>query len=81
MDKAGKLICEDLLSGVELAALPFVHLVYLLKRQEGQHSQALENIGVADIAPILIEIIGRGLFGVEPNRAGLGFTHLLALGI
>ena len=41
VNKCGELVCKDLLCTVELAALPRLHLVYLLKRQEGQHTDAL----------------------------------------
>ena len=58
-----------------------LHLLDLLDRQEGQHLQALDDVGIADISPVLEEIVGRGLFGIEPDGALFGLAHLLALGI
>ena len=81
MDELCQLICEYLFCLVELAALPLVHLVNLLERQESEHTDALENIAVRDISPILIELIGRGLLGVEPNGVARGFAHLMTLGV
>ena len=55
------------------------HLVYLLKRQEGQHTDALEHVAVTDIAPVLIELIGAGLVRVEPHGVAGGLAHLVPL--
>ena len=81
MDELCQLICEYLFCLVELAALPLVHLVNLLERQESEHTDTLENIAVRDISPILIELVGRGLLGVEPNGVARGFAHLMTLGV
>ena len=79
MDQIGQLIGQNFLSLVELAALPLIHFVNLLQRQESQHSDTLEYVRVAYVPPILVEIIGRSLVGVQPNRAGGGLAHFLAL--
>ena len=81
MDQGGQLIRQDDLGFVQLAALPFVHLIDLLERQESQHTQALEDVRVAHVPPVLIEIIGTGLIGIQPYGAFGGLAHLLALGI
>ena len=81
MDERGELIGENLLGAVELAAFPFIHLVNLLQRQEGEHTDAFEHIGIAHVSPVLVEVIGRGLVRVKPDGAGLGLAHLLAFGI
>ena len=81
VDQLGQLKGQDLLGGVQLCALPGVHLVDLFQRQEGEHPNALEHIVVAHIAPILVELVGRGLVGVQPHCAGGGLAHLLALGV
>ena len=81
MDECGELVGEDLLRAVELAALPLIHLVDLLERQECEHTDALQNILIAHVAPVLVEVVGRGLVRVEPHRAARGLAHLLALGI
>ena len=81
VDERGELVGKDLLGAVELAALPLVHLVDLLERQEGQHTDALQNVRVADVAPILVEVVGACLVRVEPHRAAGGLAHLLALAV
>ena len=81
MDERSELVGKDLLGAVELAALPLVHLADLLERQEGQHTDALQNVRVADVAPILVEVVGACLVRVEPHRAAGGLAHLLALAV
>ena len=66
---------------IELGALPLVHLVDLLNGKEGEHTQALEHIAVAHVAPVLVELIGTGLVGIQPHRALGGLAHLLPLGV
>ncbi len=74
-----ELICEDLFCLVKLAALPGCHFIDLLERQEREHSDALHNVGIVYVAPVLIEIVRRCLVGVEPNGVAGGLTHFLAL--
>ena len=57
------------------------HFVDLLQRQEGQHPDALEHIGVIHIAPVLIEIIGGSLVGIKPDGIPGGLAHLLSLAV
>ena len=56
MDKGGKLVSKYLLGPVQLTAFPFVHLINLFKREERQHPNAFEHIGICDIAPVLVKI-------------------------
>ena len=58
-----------------------IHCVNFLKRKEGEHTDTLENVLIADIAPVLIEFIGACLFGVEPNSTRSGLAHLFTLGV
>ena len=81
MDQLGQLIGQDVLGLVELSALPIGHGVDLLQRQEGQHPDALEHVGVVDVAPVLIELEGAGLVGIQPYGVAGGLTHLIALRI
>ena len=78
VDHLGQLIGQDLLGPVQLFALPVIHLVNLLQRQEGQHPDALEHVGVIHIAPVLIEFEGAGLVGVQPDCVAGGLAHLFA---
>ena len=81
MDKCGKLRRKDLFSAVQLAAFPFIHLINLLKREECKHPDAFQDIGIADVAPVLIKIIRRGFLRIKPYRAGLRLTHFFAFRI
>ena len=81
MHELGQLVREDILRLVELCALPGGHRLDLLDRKEGQHTDALHDVIVANVSPVLIEIKGRGFFGIEPNGTRLGLAHLLALGV
>ena len=81
VDEGGQLVGEDLLGTVQLGAFPLVHRIDLLEREEGQHADALEDVRVADIAPVLVELVRRGLLRIEPDGARGGLAHLLALGV
>ena len=81
MDEACELISQDLLCFVELAALPLVHLIDLLERKEGHHAQALKDIRVADVAPVLVEIVRARLVGIQPYGALCRLAHLLSFGV
>ena len=81
VNELGKLVGELFLSGVDGAALELFILCDLIERHKCQHLHALDNVTVTDISPILEELVGRSLFGVEPNSAALGLAHLLALAV
>ena len=49
----GQLKGQNFLCLVNLGILPGVHLVNLLQRQEGEHSDALHHVGIIHIAPVL----------------------------
>ena len=79
MDQLRQLIGQNVLGLVELCTLPAGHLVDLLQRQEGQHPDALEHIGIRHVAPVLIELEGTGLVGIQPHGVAGGLAHLVAL--
>ena len=81
MNQLCKLVCEYLLTLVELASLPAGHSLDLLDGEEGQHANALHYVRVGYVSPVLEELERRGLFRVEPYCALLGLAHLLALGV
>ena len=56
VDQLGQLIGQDVLGLVELGAFPGGHGVDLLQRQEGQHADALQHVGVIHIAPVLASL-------------------------
>mgnify|MGYP007072580595 CR=1 FL=1 len=81
VNQLGQLVGQDLLGLIQALVFPGAHLIDLLQRQEGQHPDALHDICIADVAPVLIELEGAGLVGVEPDGVAGGLTHLLALRI
>ena len=58
MNQLGQFKCKDFLGLVQLAALPFVHLIDLLNRQEGEHTETFEHIRIRDISPVLVKFKG-----------------------
>ena len=81
VDETGELVGENLLLLIDTAAVPLVHFLDGFQRQEGEHADALHHIGIIHIAPVLVELKGRGLIGIKPHSAFGGLTHLLALGV
>ena len=67
---------EDLLGLVDFRVLQGAEAAHLAHRQEGQEGQALFDILIIHIAPVLIEMIGRRFLRIEPEGAGFGFAHL-----
>ena len=41
----------------------------------------MDHVGIADVSPILIELIRRGFLRIEPDGALLGFAHLFAFAV
>ncbi len=78
---AGQLVGQNLLGLIQALILPGAHLINLLQRQEGEHPDALHHIGIAHIAPVLVELKGTGLIGVQPDGIAGSLAHLLALGV
>ena len=52
-----------------------------LVTQGGEHPNALHHVGIIHIAPVLVELVGAGLVGIQPNGTLGGLAHLFALGI
>ena len=75
----GHLVRQHLLGLVDLAALQRAQAPHLVHRQEGQQREALFHVLIVHVAPVLVEVVGRGLLGVEPQRARLGLAHLAAV--
>ena len=71
---------QHLLGLVDLAALQRRKLVDLADRQDREQLEKFDDVGVLGVAPVLPEIIGRELVGVEPHRALGGLAHLVAGG-
>ena len=73
-----QLICKDFLDRIERLSFLLCILIDLFKRNEGEELHALDDIGVADIPPVLIEVIRGSLVRIEPDRTLRCLAHLLA---
>ena len=81
MNETGQFICKNFFRLIQLASLPGIHLVDLLKRQECQHTDTFQYVCIADISPILVEIKRGRFIRIQPYRSGLCLAHLLSLGV
>ena len=79
MNQACQFIGQDLFRPVELTPLPSGHFVDLLKWQEGQHADALHDIRIVDIAPVLVEVIRACFIRIQPNSIAGRLSHLFPL--
>ena len=77
----GKLVCEHFLLFIYAAVVPLLHLGNLIERNEGEHLYALHDVGVVYVAPVLVELVWRGLVFVKPYCALGCLAHLLALAV
>ena len=64
---------------VDLLALQGREALHLLHWQEGEQAETVSHIRIGNIAPVLVEFIGRCFLGIQPKRAALGFPHLFAI--
>ena len=85
VDECGKLVGEDLLRAVELAALPLIHLIDLLERQECEHTDALQNILIAQVTDEeqIRDLVNNGkatfYIGFDCTADSLHVGHFMAL--
>ena len=73
------LIGEDDLGRVDLGPLQRAEAVAFSHRQFGVELQKTPHIGIGRVAPELPEFIRAEHLAIEPDRAPLGFAHLLAI--
>ena len=81
MYQLGYFISQYLLGLINSSILQAAQTMNLLHRQEGQKCQALLHISIVHIAPVLIEIIDRSLFLIQPESTASSFAHLLAIAL
>jgi hypothetical protein len=67
MQQRGRLVGEDLLRLVDLGAFGAFQPGDLVERQIGEQPQEAADIAVVGVPPELPIIIGRKLFGIEPD--------------
>jgi len=81
VNEFGQLVCEDLFLLVDPAVIPLFHLLDLFDGEEGEHADALHDVRVIHVSPVLIELKGSGLVRVKPDRVACGLSHLVSLGV
>ena len=79
MNQLGELEGEPLFCCVDALVAVRAELRDLFKRQKRQELEALLDVVVRRIAPVLIEFVGARLVLVQPDGALLRLAHLLAL--
>ena len=78
MNQLGYFVSEDLFSLVDSGSLKSRESVDFAHWQECQHSQALVDVCVSNVSPVLEEIVYRAFSLIEPECALGGLAHLLA---
>ena len=81
MDHGGQFIGKHFLDGIQLLTFLLLILRDLVQRNEGEQLQAFDHVGIADISPVLVELIRARLVRIQPHRALRGLAHLVALGV
>ena len=76
MYNLGDLVCQNLFCVIDFRALESSQATNLVHGQEGQKSQTLLYLHVFDVSPVLVELVGRGLFRIKPYGALHGLAHL-----
>ena len=76
MNNLGRLIGKDFFGAVDLLSLGRCKTAHFLHRKIGEQGETDLYIGIINIAPVLIEVIGRGLFCIEPKRTACRLAHL-----
>ena len=81
VNKRSKLVSKNFFLFVYAAVVPLFHFINGFKRKESEHTKAFHNIGISDIAPVLIKLERRRLFRIKPNSSLCSFTHLFTLAV
>ena len=66
MNDLGHLVCENLLGAVDRIPLDSNKTTNLIHREICEQRETGLDIGIIDIAPILVKVIGRRFFSIEP---------------
>ena len=79
MNQLGHFIGQHLFRFVDFFVFVRSQTADFLHRQEGQQRQAFFHVRVVHIAPVLIEIIRRTFFRIQPQGALFRFAHFAAV--
>ena len=79
MNEFSDLVGQNLLSFIDFLSLKLSHLIDFLHRQKGQELEAFNNVSIINISPVLIEIVGAGLFRIQPDCSSLRLTHFFTV--
>jgi len=79
----GDLACEHFLELARVGGFAMLgdELVYFIAREHGEYLYVPLGVLVGDVEPELVELVGRGQPGVEPDVPFLGFAELGAVGL
>ncbi len=78
-DLLGQALLQGALTGV--GSLLGNECFHLFAAQGGENLDVFFGVGVADVQPELIELIGRRVAAVEPDVAALGLAEFAAVGL
>ena len=81
VDQFGHFVGQDHFGFVNGGAFQVAQAAYFVHGQEGKQAQALLYIGVVDVSPVLVEIVGGEFLRIQPYGAAYGLTHFLALAV
>ena len=83
MNHNGNLLCQTLLkrTGTRILLVFLNKSINLLLGKRSEYLDIFLRIRVGNIEPELIELIGGGVFRIEPNVAALGLSKLAAVGL
>ena len=83
MNHNGNLLCQTLLkrTGTRILLVLLNKSINLLLGKRSEDLDIFLRISVGNIEPELIELIGGGVFRIEPNVAALGLSKLAAVGL
>ena len=71
---------EDALRLVQIAVAPGAVAGDVRQRRKGEELEETLDVAVVRVAPVLVELVDRGLRPVQPHRALLRLAHLAAGG-
>ena len=79
MNEFCNFIGENFFGAINFGVFETAKAINFVHRNKRQQTQASFNVGIIDIAPVLIEIKRRNFIGVEPQRTARSLAHFRAV--